>query len=52
MINFFLIRKRAFTCASQIPNWYLFRFVINMQKGVPKDVDEILTHKWMSRTSS
>lgn len=30
---------------SQIPKWHLFRFMINMQKGVPKHVDKIITHK-------
>lgn len=48
---FFLIRKRAFTYVSQIPRWYLFRFVINKQKEVSQDVDKILIHKWMTRTS-
>lgn len=51
MTNFLKTRKRAFTCLSQIPKWHLFRFVINMQKGVPGDVYKAITHKWVSCTS-
>lgn len=43
-------QKRSFYL-SQIPKWYLFRFMINMQKGVAKHVNKIITHKWMCKTS-